>query len=304
MFSLMLLGLALLTLAIQRSAPSWLWLAALVSIWLATLVKFVPAALEASVAFVWLRIAGQPARRLALLLAALIVLTLVVAIPWLDSPAVATPVIGLASGGQRFKDVWQDAPAAWLTVRVVPLLGVPDDPDTLRMDVARVIVWGITRALFVAYLLIEAVQLWRQTCIASQPTPGRLLHAIAAASLRILLLALLLYTSQVYAWYFLWPLPMACLLGPRDAWSRAVLVFGLTFMPAFYLREFQPYGVFDVPRYAEIALAILVATWVVSRGLSPKRIGPTAPFGPSASLAPPPPPPRESAAERSEAIRP
>lgn len=304
MFSLMLLGLALLTLAIQRSAPSWLWLAALVSIWLATLVKFVPAALEASVAFVWLRIAGQPARRLALLLAALIVLTLVVAIPWLDSPAVATPVIGLASGGQRFKDVWQDAPAAWLTVRVVPLLGVPDDPDTLRMDVARVIVWGITRALFVAYLLIEAVQLWRQTCIASQPTPGRLLHAIAAASLRILLLALLLYTSQVYAWYFLWPLPMACLLGPRDASSRAVLVFGLTFMPAFYLREFQPYGVFDVPRYAEIALAILVATWVVSRGLSPKRIGPTAPFGPSASLAPPPPPPRESAAERSEAIRP
>jgi hypothetical protein len=164
------------------------------------------------------------------------------------------------------------------------------------MDVARVIVWGITRALFAAYLLFEARQLWRHT--ASTSDPAILLRAIALAALRVLLLALLLYTSQVYAWYFLWPLPMACLLGPQSTWSRAVLVFGLTFMPAFYLREFQPYGVFDVPRYAEIALAILAAIWLASR----LRDAPAAPRAAPASLAAVPEAPRET--ERTEAIRP
>ena len=83
--------------------------------------------------------------------------------------------------------------------------------------------------------------------------------------MRVLLLALLLYTSQVYAWYFLWPLPVACLLGPRDAWSRAAVVFGLTFLPAYYLREFEPYGVFQMPIYAEIGLLVLAAMWVWAR---------------------------------------
>jgi hypothetical protein len=296
MFSLMFLGLAVLTVAIQRSAGAWLWVAALVSLWLATLVKFVPAALEAIVAFVWLRIAPRWVLRLGLLAILLLGISVIAAAPWLDSPSVAAPIVGLASGGQRFKDVWQDAAAAWLTVRMVPLFGVPDDPATLRMDVARVIVWGITRALFAAYLLFEARQLWRHT--ASTSDPAILLRAIALAALRVLLLALLLYTSQVYAWYFLWPLPMACLLGPQSTWSRAVLVFGLTFMPAFYLREFQPYGVFDVPRYAEIALAILAAIWLASR----LRDAPAAPRAAPASLAAVPEAPRET--ERTEAIRP
>jgi hypothetical protein len=122
-------------------------------------------------------------------------------------------------------------------------------------------VYSLTRALFVAYLLVEAWRLWR----VSIRSTAEVLRAIATTSMRVLLLALLLYTSQVYAWYFLWPLPAACLLGPRNFWSQAVMVFGLTFLPAFYLREFQPYGVFEMPRYAEIALAILAAVWLATR---------------------------------------
>lgn len=260
MLTLVLVGLVLLTLALERS-PSLLWIAALVCLWLAALVKFVPAAVEAVVALVWLRESNQRLLRFAGLLAALALISLVVAVPWWDSPNVAAPVLGLVNGGQRFKDAWQDAPAAWLTVRAVPLLGIPDDPSTLRMDVARIMVWSVTRALFVLYVLREGWLLWQR----AHGPADVVLRGIASASLRILLLALLLYTSQVYAWYFLWPLPMACLLGPRDFWSRAVVVFGLTFLPAYYLREFQPYGVFEMPRYAEVSLLILAVVWLVTR---------------------------------------
>jgi len=280
MLTLVLLAFALLTLALTGTARHWLWPAALLSLWLGALIKFVPLAIGAVVALVWLRRgAARGVRSVAALIVIMIIVSLIVAAPWLDSPAIAAPVVGLANGGQRFKDVWQDAPAAWLTVRVVPLLGVPDDPATLRMDVARLIVWSVTRALFLAYLIGEGWLLWRS---ARGPVDATL-RSIATGSMRLLLLALLLYTSQVYAWYFLWPLPMACLLGPRNVWSRAVVVFGLTFLPAFYLREFAPYGVFEMPRYAELALAVLAATWlgarvVTARGQSRLRVmaaGPT-----------------------------
>jgi hypothetical protein len=264
MIAFVLLGLALVTLAVATPGATWLWFAALLSLWLGALVKFVPAAILAVASLVWLRTAPdlrQRLRRGALLLGALAVVSLAVAAPWLDSPAVAAPLVGLASGGQRFKDVWQDAPAAWLTVRVVPLLGVPDDPATLRMDVARVMVWSLTRALFVAYVVFEGWLLWRRAC----GPPDVVLRSIASASVRVLLLALLLYTSQVYAWYFLWPLPVACLLGPRNMWSRAVVVFGLTFLAAYYLREFEPYGVFSMPIYAEVGLVILAVIWLGTR---------------------------------------
>jgi len=263
-----LLGLAVVTLAVAAPGAAWLWLAALLSLWLGALVKFVPAAILAVVSLVWLRQApdlSQRLRRGVLLLGALAVVSLAVAAPWLDSPAVAAPLLGLATGGQRFKDVWQDAPAAWLTVRVVPLLGVPDDPATLRMDVARVMVWSLTRAVFLAYVLIEGWLLWRRAC----GPPDVVLRSIASASVRVLLLALLLYTSQVYAWYFVWPLPVACLLGPRNTWSRAVVIFGLTFLPAFYLREFEPYGVFSMPIHAELGLVILAVLWLSTRLAAP-----------------------------------
>jgi hypothetical protein len=70
-------------------------------------------------------------------------------------------------------------------------------------------------------------------------------------------MAVLLYVSQVYPWYFIWPLALAVLVGFGDGSSRAVVVFGLAFLPAYYLREFAPYGVFYVPIYAIISLVIL-----------------------------------------------
>jgi 4-amino-4-deoxy-L-arabinose transferase-like glycosyltransferase len=247
---------ALLTLAVQRGWRSMLWLAALASVWLGALVKFVPAAVEAIVALVWLRqmpTFGERVRRFGVLAAIVVAITVLVTWPWLDSPAVAGPLLGVAEGGQRFKDAWQDAPAAWLTVRVVPRLGVPDDPATLRMDVARSMVWAVTRVIFGLYVLAEAWLIWRRP----KDSGPAILGCIASAAQRVLLLSVLLYVSQVYAWYFLWPLPLACLIGWRSRTSQAVVVFGLSFLPAYYLREFQSYGVFYLPVYAFVGLAIL-----------------------------------------------
>ncbi len=258
--------LALVLLSTRRAAgmQPLVWLAALACLGLGALIKFVPAAVAAMTGLLWLR--GIPTRmrrvRTGLVAAAVLVLmSLAAAWPWLDSPAVAEPLVSVAAGGQRFKDVWQDAPAAWLTVRVVPLLGVPDDPPTLRMDVARSMVWAVTRVVFVIYLAFEAWSLLRSPDSAGIAQVRR----IALASLRCLLLAILLFVSQVYAWYFLWPLPMACLLGWREPWSKAAVLFGLTFLVAFYLREFQPYGVFYVPIYALVALAALAMLWRAER---------------------------------------
>jgi hypothetical protein len=129
------------------------------------------------------------------------------------------------------------------------------------MDVARSIVWGVTRAVFAGYVVLEAWFLWRR---ANEPAADLLRH-IALASVRSLLLAILLFLSQVCAWYFLWPLPLACLLGLREPWSRAAIIFGLAFLPAYYLREFQPYGVFEMPIYGYVALAVLGLVWLWER---------------------------------------
>jgi alpha-1,6-mannosyltransferase len=260
MILFLVLAFAFLTVAVQRGWRSSLWIVALVSVWFGALVKFVPTAVEAIIALTWLRqipTFGERVRRFGLLVAILVGIGVAVAWPWLDSPAVAGPLLGVAEGGQRFKDAWQDAPAAWLAVRVVPRLGVPDTPATLRMDVARTMVWAVTRIIFAVYVLIEAWFAWRQSTAAGLSVLGR----IASAAQRVLLLSVLLYVSQVYPWYFLWPLPLACLLGWRSPTSQAVIVFGVTFLPAYYLREFQSYGVFYLPVYGVVGLAILALIW-------------------------------------------
>ena len=129
------------------------------------------------------------------------------------------------------------------------------------MDVARDMVWGVTRICSWPYLAFEGWQLWRH---ADDPN-SVLLRRIATASVRALLIAILLFVTQVYPWYFLWPLPVACLLGIREPWSRAAVIFGLAFLPAYYLREFQSYGVFSMPLYAEAALALLALAWAWGR---------------------------------------
>jgi hypothetical protein len=252
-----LLGLVALT-AARDSMSAWLWLAALACFELGALVKFVPLAPLAAVVLVGLRRLPNARARLRwglLVSGVLLAIAALVSWPWLSSADVLQPLPGIANGGQRFKDGWQDAVAAWLAVRVLPPLGVPAEPATVRESVSRSLAWGLTRLVFLVYLVGETTRLWRRS---RQPDAIR---AIAESSARALLLAVLLFVTQVYPWYFVWPLPLATLLGWRSQVARAVVAFGLAFLPAYYLREFQSYGIFYLPLYLLAALAVLSITW-------------------------------------------
>ncbi|HYY87724.1 MAG TPA: hypothetical protein VFA49_02935 [Chloroflexota bacterium] len=230
-----------------------LWAAALVCLTLGALVKFVPAAVGAAVALVWLR--RRPGGRATVLVAGVLLsVVLVVSVPWLSSTDVLRPLLGIVSGGQRFKDGWQDAPAAWIAVRILPTLGVPAEPATLRESVARAIAWAVTRGVFVACIALEVRFLWRQAR-SEMPVAVR---AVVTSSARALLLAVLLFVTQVYPWYYLWPLPLVTLLGWRSILAKASVALTVTFLPAYYLREFQSYGVFYVPLYVAAALVLVV----------------------------------------------
>jgi hypothetical protein len=237
---------------------AWGWVVALVCLELGALVKFVPLAVMAAVMLVWLRRLPSARERLrqGLLVGALLVgLAGLVSWPWLSSSDVLQPLQGILSGGQRFKDGWQDAVAAWIAVRILPPLGVPAEPAQVRESVSRSMAWGVSRAIFLGYLAFEVVWLWRRSGDA-QP-----IKAIAQSSARALLLAVLLFVTQVYAWYFLWPLPVSTVLGWRNPVTKAVVAFGLAFLPAYYLREFQSYGVFYLPLYVLAALIVLGVSW-------------------------------------------
>ena len=264
-----LAAMALLTLAVHYERHSQkLWLGAILNVALGVLIKFVPAPVGAFAVLAWLRRQAslrQAVRRgipVALLLAGL---TLVLAWPWLDSTAILRPVFLVGAGGHRYHDAWQDAPAEWITVRVLAPL---DQPPETRTDVARSLVWAVTRTLFVVYVVFEVRHFWQRAGESGE----RVLQAIAAASARVMMLVILLLLTQILAWYFTWPLPLAALLGWRHPVAKAAVALSLTFLPAYYLREFQSYGTFYLPIYLGVALALVALFWVVDV-MSPSPTG-------------------------------
>ena len=263
MLTFVLLAFALLTLAVRAGRDDGpLWVGALVSLTLGALVKFVPAAIGGIVLLVWLRRLRTPRKRIvrgAAMLALLGAIAVVVAWPWLESTAILRPLLGIAAGGDRFKDGWQDAGAAWLAVRVLPPLGVPPEPPEIREGVSRAMAWGVTRALFAVYFAIELWALWRRSGVDLRDD----LRAIAEVSGRMVLLVVVLLLTQVLAWYYIWPLAMATLVGWRTLLGKAAVAFSLAFLSAYYLREFEPYGVFYLPIYLGVALGLVALTSAV-----------------------------------------
>ncbi|MBV9359060.1 MAG: hypothetical protein JO023_26425 [Chloroflexi bacterium] len=263
MLALVLLAFVPLTLLAARGArldlPSAaLWLAALACLTLATLVKFVPGVLLTLAGLVWLRQLPDWRARLGLgALAAVLLLALavVVAWPWLGSPAILRPLLGVAAGGDRFENAWLDVPAGWLASHVLPRLGVGAAPAE---GVARALVWGVARLVFLVYLVLELRFVWRHSARWHRAA----LWALAEASTRLLLAMLLLLVTQVLAWYFTWPLALAALLGWRHPLGMATVLFGVGFLPLFYLREFQVAPSALLLLYVALAPCVLLVRWL------------------------------------------
>ena len=253
------------------SSRNALWIAALLVLILGALVKFVPLAIALVVVIVWLTQLRRNSQRIAypaLVALGAVALTLLVAWPWLQTTDILRPVLGIARGGAYYRYAWQDSPADILKIKlIVPRM--PDVHDSIRVDLARGIVWGITRVAFVAVLAFIVWRLLRRHI----QDAGTTLRTIAEAATWVVLAATLLLLTQVLAWYFLWTLPMVALLGWRSRVARIALFFGLSFCVAFYLGEFQPFGTPYLTVYALIALALIalseLLTSTLTRATSP-----------------------------------
>jgi alpha-1,6-mannosyltransferase len=274
MLALVLLAFVPLTVLAARGsrldAPSTLlWLAALTCLTLATLVKFVPGVVLALTGLVWLRQLPDWRSRLGLgLLAAILMLMLavVVAWPWLGSPAILRPLLGAAAGGDRFENAWLDVPSGWLASHVLPRFGVGAAPAE---GVARTLVWGVARLVFLVYLVLELTFVWRHSARWDRPA----LRALAEASTRLLLAMLLLLVTQVLAWYFTWPLALAALLGWRHPLGMATVLFAVGFLPLFYLREFQVAPSALLLVYVALAPCVLIVRWLLhARPVDPRAV--------------------------------
>jgi alpha-1,6-mannosyltransferase len=276
MLTAVLLAFALLTLAVRqrgRLASQGLWIGALVALGLGVLVKFVPAAVGLVVSIVWMRRLPNLRQRLALGALAggiLLGLAFVVSQPWLDSSDILRPLLGIASGGERFRYAWQDSPADILKIKfIVPRM--PDVHDSIRTDLARSIVWGFTR---LAFLVVLGLSLWRLVRRSPEDGPTTL-RTIAGASAWLVLAATLLLLTQVLAWYFLWTLPLVALLGWRSRVARVAVLFGLSFFCAFYLGELQSFGTPYLAVYAMVALGLVAGAEALTALLG-NRGAPTA----------------------------
>ncbi len=264
MLALVLLAFVPLTVLAARGSvfdrPSTLlWLAALACLTLATLVKFVPGVILALTGLIWLRQLPDWRARVGLgALAAILLLALAVLVawPWLGSPAILRPLLGVAAGGDRFENAWLDVPAGWLASHVLPRLGVGAAPAE---GVARTFVWSAARLVFVVYLGFELRFVWRHSARWDRSA----LRALAEASTRLLLAMLLLLITQVLAWYFAWPLALAALLGWRHPLGMATVLFGVGFLPLFYLREFQVAPSALLLLYVALAPCVLVVRWLL-----------------------------------------
>src|SRR5206468_1207062 len=93
------------------------------------------------------------------------------------------------------------------------------------------------------------------------------LRTIASTSAWLVLGATLLLLTQVLAWYFLWTLPMVALLGWRSRVARVAVLFGLSFMCAFYLGELQSFGTPYLAVYAVVALGLVLVAEVLTARL-------------------------------------
>jgi hypothetical protein len=218
----------MLTLAlagIWLAANRMRWLVALLLLWAATLVKWVPVVLALSVGTTWLSaLNGWRVRvvRVVIALSAVAALTLLLYWPWLDAHDPRAFLAGATPAGDRYVNALVDLPTPWLAAHWI-------DPHGLDLGGAetRIRVWTeiAVRVLFCGYLVFELAYLWRSA--------GDLRAAIDTST-RILLVALLLVFTQVLAWYFIWPLTLGIILGRRSASGTLAVVYSVVYLPIFY----------------------------------------------------------------------
>jgi len=151
-------------------------------------------------------------------LVAIVGVTLLLYLPWLDFPRAFEPLLTAASGKSWMYSNWAPDLVA-LTISDQWL-----DPNGLNPDATREMVrfWAkaFTRAVFAVYLGWELVRLWRLAGDRSRP----MVEPILEASARGFLVLILWVLTWGLEWYWIWPLAWwrcwggdAC--SPKSWWA-------------------------------------------------------------------------------------
>jgi alpha-1,6-mannosyltransferase len=209
------------------------WFSATIFVALSALVKYVTGVVGFFYLVAWLRREPTWGRRLGWLVGvgvASLVVTLVLFWPWLKLPEVLKPILD-AAGGVNYTNSLPDLAALTVADQIL-------DPQHLAPfqthETVRFWMKMITRVLFVAYLIWEVRQVWRQAAVDSRSA----VVAALTASTRAFVVLLLLVFTWVLAWYYMWPLALGTMLGWRSVITRVVVALSLTCLPIFYIHHY------------------------------------------------------------------
>jgi hypothetical protein len=226
MVMLVLAGLVLLA-----SPARFAVLGAVAAFALAALVKFLPLVLVLFTTAAMLRgRVGLRARGMALLVtcATLTILVAVLAAPWFDARRPAAMLSSALEGGGTYVNVIWDLPTSWIASRWIDRGG---QHIAAAHEAVRSWPQTVVRILFLAYVAFELRRLWSMRRLASS---AERTEAIAEAWVRTTLLGLLLAFNQVLAWYYVWPVAVAAVLGWRSYLCRLTVVYSLLYLLLFY----------------------------------------------------------------------
>jgi hypothetical protein len=209
------------------------WLLALACVFLAALVKYLPAFAALAWTSAWLAQKPRWRGRLRAFAAVTLLgvaLAALLSWPWLVGLSGPGPLAAVLAGGDGHANSLREAAAPWFATNVIAAYE-PSARAAHRLAHAALDV--LAGGLFGIYLVWQLRRVW------VRHTRGQLdLQTIAQASAGLMLAALLLLLIQVVAWYFVTPLALASLLGPRSPLALLTAALTLTFLPVYYLRHY------------------------------------------------------------------
>jgi hypothetical protein len=229
-FMLMLVFAGLLALALPGCRPARAFVAALLSFTLAALIKYLPAVLVVLTAATWAGSWQGWRTRVARLATACVLLasvTIALSAPWFDAQHPMQLLSNAASAGDRYVNAIWDLPTTYIARRWIDRHG-----ENLAGADEAVRFWPrtILRGLFLAYIALEVSRLWTSRGAAHAVRA----QAVAKAGTRIFLVALLVVSNQVLAWYFTWPIATAASLGWRSSLAKLAVGYSVLYLPLFY----------------------------------------------------------------------
>jgi hypothetical protein len=232
---------------------------------LGALVKYL-----SGVGLIWVAVASaaranwprQRVVRLVLVGLASVMLTLVVAWPWLELPDSLEPLFA-ETANVGYVNSLPDSLALAVADGVLRSVGVP---QAFARDLTR----GIERLLvlvgFVAYLIWELRRVWVCPNAAS----------VARASARACLVYVLVVSTSVQTWYYCLPVALALGLGWRTTLARVTIGYSLLALPAlylsYYLRGNTPFVIYVVYGLAPLLPLAFESFRARARAHKPARV--------------------------------